>query len=213
MERTLMTVTTPSPASLDDAALPPIVAPEQLDRFRRAGHPTTIIDVRAPAEVEAVHIPGSYNVPLDQIAEHRDEFHGVGEPIVLVCRSGMRARQAEALLQAADVPRLHVLDGGVLAWDRAGLDVARGRQVWSLERQVRAIAGALVLTGALGSLLLWQPLVYLAMLVGAGLLVAGLTDTCAMGQILLRLPYNRQASCDVASVLARLTHRSDRTIR
>jgi len=87
----------------------------------------------------------------------------------------------------------------MVAWNRAGFAVSRGRQVWSIERQVRAIAGALVLIGVLGSLLLWQPLIYLGLLVGAGLLFAGLTDTCT--------PWR---PCDVASVLARLTDRPDR---
>ncbi len=169
------------------------------------------LDVRAPAEVEALHIPGSYNVPLDQISEHRKEFHGVGEPIVLVCRSGTRARQAEALLSSANVPRLHVLDGGMVAWNRAGFAVSRGRQVWSIERQVRAIAGALVLIGVLGSLLLWQPLIYLGLLVGAGLLFAGLTDTCTMGLLLTRLPFNRGAP--VTSPACSLVSRTVRTAR
>lgn len=187
--------------------LPPVVSATDLDSYRRAGHAVTVVDVRAPAEVAAAHIPGSYNVPLDQLPEHRDEFHEVGQPIVLVCRSGTRARQAEALLSATGVPRLHVLDGGVLGWEQAGLALVRGREAWSIERQVRAIAGALVLVGVLGSLLVWQPFVYLALLVGAGLLFAGLTDTCMMGLLLLRLPYNRAATCDVAAVLQRLKDR------
>jgi len=70
-----------------------------------------------------------------------------------------------------------------------------------------AIAGALVLIGVLGSLLVWQPLLYLALFVGAGLLFAGLTDTCMLGLLLLRLPYNRAATCDAAGVLARLRER------
>ena len=59
----------------------------------------------------------------------------------------------------------------------------------------------------LGSLLLWQPLIYLALFVGAGLLFAGVTDTCMMGLLLLRMPWNQTASCDVAEVLARLKGR------
>jgi len=198
---------TNAPTTLQYESLPPVVSADVLSRLREDGQAMTIVDVRTAAEVEAVHIPGSYNVPLDQISEHRDEFHGVGEPIVLVCRSGTRARQAEALLRAANVPRLHVLDGGILAWERAGGSVVHGRVVWSIERQVRAIAGALVVLGTLGSLLVWQPLIYLALFVGAGLLFAGLTDTCAMGMLLMRLPHNRAATCDVASVLSRLKDR------
>ena len=60
---------------------------------------------------------------------------------------GARARQAEQALREAELPRLHVLDGGLAAWEARGLPVNRGRQRWSLERQVRGVAGTLVLVG------------------------------------------------------------------
>jgi rhodanese-related sulfurtransferase len=195
------------------ATLPPALTAAELEEAQRAGT-VTLVDVRSPAEFQSVHIPGSYNVPLDQLAEHRAEFGSIGSPIVLVCRSGMRARQAEQSLAEADIPRLHVLDGGVSAWESAGLTVTRGKQAWSIERQVRAIAGGLVLLGVLGSVLFWQPLVYLSMFVGAGLLFAGVTDTCAMGLMLARMPWNRgAATCDVSSVLAQLQAREGGAIR
>lgn len=185
--------------------LPPTVLAGELAHLLNVAADLKVLDVRTPAEFEASHIPGSYNLPLDQLPEHARELRGgLGAPIVLVCRSGSRARQAETLLAESDVRQLHVLEGGLAAWEQAGLPVKRGRAAWSLERQVRAIAGALVLLGTLGSLLVWPPLLYLAVFVGAGLLFAGLTNTCLMGMLLLRLPYNRGATCDVASVLARL---------
>jgi rhodanese-related sulfurtransferase len=190
-----------------------LLAAPDLDQLRRTDGRVIVVDVRTPTEFESVHLPGSYNVPLDQLAEHRAEFGVLGGPVVLVCRTGMRARQAATVLREASVPRLHVLDGGVSAWEQAGLTVVRGRQVWSIERQVRAIAGALVLLGTLGSLLLWAPLIYVALAVGAGLFFAGLTDTCAMGLLLLRMPWNRGATCDVVSVLARLKARTPEEVR
>lgn len=190
-----MTATTSRPASIQAV---------EVDDLLRQGRGMKLLDVRTPAEFESAHIPGSYNVPLDQLPEHRDELRGVGTPMVLVCRSGSRARQAERLLRETGPLRVHVLEGGLEAWKTAGLAVNRGRQRWSLERQVRAIAGTLVLIGTLGSLLIWPPLIAIAILVGGGLLFAGLTDICLMGMLLLRLPYNRGAACDVAGVLARL---------
>jgi hypothetical protein len=115
-----------------------------------------------------------------------------------------RARQAELLLREIGLWQLSVLDGGLQAWERAGLELVRGRQRWSLERQVRAVAGSLVLLGTLGSLLVWPPLIFLAVFVGGGLLFAGLIDTCLMGMLLLRLPYNQGATCDLPSVVAQL---------
>jgi hypothetical protein len=73
----------------------------------------------------------------------------------------------------------------------AGLPVVRGSKAISLERQVRMAAGSLVL---LGILLAWlvHPACYgLSALVGAGLVFAGMTNTCGMGLLLARMPWNR----------------------
>ena len=76
-------------------------------------HPTArLLDVRTPAEFEAEHIAGAYNVPLDTLAEHGAEIRAqVADPVVLVCRSGQRARRAEEALAAAGMSNLHVLEG------------------------------------------------------------------------------------------------------
>ena len=188
------------------AELPSTLTPAELDEAQRAGV-VKLLDVRTPAEFASAHVPGSYNMPLDRLTKHGAEFGTAVGPLVLICRSGTRAQQAEQLLQGEGLPRLHVLDGGILAWERAGLPVTRGRQVWSIERQIRAIAGGLVLLGTLGGILLWPPLLSLAAFVGAGLLFAGVTDTCMMGLLLARLPWNQTARCDVGRVLAELQGR------
>ena len=111
-----------------------------------------ILDVRTPAEFETAHIPGSYNVPLDLLREHRDELaRHIDEDVVLVCRSGARASQAEQALGQAGLPGLHVLDGGMDRWERSGAPVTRGRRTWDLERQVRLVAGSVVATSVAGS--------------------------------------------------------------
>jgi rhodanese-related sulfurtransferase len=190
--------------------LPPIIESPKLAQVLQMGRDVRLIDVRSPAEYASVHIPGSYNVPLDQIGEHRTEIRALDAPIVLICRSGTRARQAEAILREVEGSGLHILDGGVASWEQAGLPVNRSRSVWSLERQVRGIAGALVLLGTLGSLLIWQPLIYLSMFIGAGLLFAALTDSCMMGTLLMKLPFNRATTCDVKEVVGELTGASAR---
>lgn len=195
--------------STTSSTLPPVVAPRAVAPLVQQGTDVKLIDVRTPAEFESVHIPGSYNVPLDQLPEHREELRSrLTGPAVLICRSGTRARQAEQLLREVDLPALHVLEGGLSAWEQAGLPLSRGRQRWSMERQVRGVAGGLVLTGLLGGALLWSPLKWLAAFVGGGLLFSALTDTCGMAAMLGRLPWNRGASCDVGATLARM---SDRT--
>lgn len=186
-------------------ARPGAVRVEELARRLEGDAGVRLVDVRSPVEFESSHIPGSVNVPLEQVSGRAADIRdGVSGELVLVCRSGQRARQAEAFLREADVSAVQVLEGGLMAWERAGLPVDKGTQRWSLERQVRAIAGALVLIGTLGSLFVWSPLLYLAMFVGGGLLFAGLTDTCMMGMMLLRLPYNRGPEFDADAAIAKL---------
>ncbi len=189
----------------DLKVLPAVVDHETVAELLEQRQPVKLIDVRTPAEFESLHIPGSYNVPLDLLPEHRDELRDtLRAPAILVCRSGQRARQAAQILQNADLPQLHVLDGGIAAWEQSGKPVRRGRTRWSLERQVRGVAGGLVLAGAVGGLFLWKPLTYLALFVGAGLTYSALTDTCGMALLLSKLPYNRNATCDIRDVVRRL---------
>ncbi|GAB2864663.1 rhodanese-like domain-containing protein [Actinocorallia aurea] len=155
-------------------------------RVRALGGGALLLDVRTPAEFESAHIPGSVNVPLDALPSALASVteQAAGRTVVLVCRSGMRARQAQRLVTGA------VLDGGVQAWEADGGDLVRGKQTWSLERQVRFVAGTLVFASVLASLA-WTPAVAVAGFVGAGLAFAGATDTCLMGRGLALLPWNR----------------------
>ncbi len=190
------------------------VDPNSLHASIDSGKNVRIIDVRTPGEFESVHIPGAYNVPLDLLREHRDEFCAhFDENVVLVCRSGQRAGQAEETLRDAGLFNLHILAGGMLGWESAGLPVNRGAERWDLERQVRLVAGSLVLSSVLGSIAV-PKLKWLAAGIGGGLTFAALSNTCAMGMLLSKLPYNRGASCDAQSIVAQLvqsnTERAER---
>jgi rhodanese-related sulfurtransferase len=175
----------------DHAASARTVDPQTLRAWMDAPERLTVIDVRGPAEFETVHIRGSFNVPLSVLGEHAAQVADrIDHRTVLVCQSGLRATDAHRRLAAVGMDDLHVLDGGVPAFERIGGPVVRGRARWALERQVRLVAGSLVTAGVLGSL--WKrPAVALAGAIGAGLTVSALTDTCVMGRLLSALPYNR----------------------
>ena len=187
-------------------SLPGLIPPGQLVGLLTELPDLRVLDVRTPGEYESAHIVGAYNVPLDTLGEHAREIRSqVTVPIVLVCQSGSRARRAEDTLKAAGMPNLHVLDGGMNAWLAAGHAVRRTRARLSLERQVRIVAGGLVATGAFLALGLSQWFAVLPALVGSGLVFSGVTDTCTLGLLLARLPYNRPSSCDVGAMVAALT--------
>lgn len=158
---------------------------------------TRLLDVRTPGEFENAHIEGAYNVPLDQLHEHAAEVRGATGQVVLICQSGRRAQQAEQLLRRSGMSNVHVLDGGMNAWIAGGYQVKHVRARMSLERQVRIVAGAIVAVGAASALWISPLFAIVPLLIGSGLVFAGITDTCAMGMLLARLPYNRGAgTCD-----------------
>jgi rhodanese-related sulfurtransferase len=194
-------VTTPPTQPSRPARLDPATVREWL--ASADGGPRRL-DVRTAAEFETAHIPGSYNVPLHLLREHRDEISRHLDQLVLVCRSGNRAAQAEQVLAATGMTNLHILDGGILGWENAGAPIRHGRRRWDLERQVRLVAGTLVVLGVLGSLAV-PGLQWFAALIGAGLAVAALTNTCLMGTLLAKLPFNRAAGCDIDAVVRQLT--------
>ncbi|HYL45213.1 MAG TPA: rhodanese-like domain-containing protein [Ktedonobacteraceae bacterium] len=192
--------------TLDINSLGRSIEVSEAEELLQQANTTKILDVRTPAEYEALHIPGSYNVPLDQLPEHRINLgNKLNDPIILLCRSGARAEQAAKLFEETELAQFHVLRGGISAWEKAGKPVRRGKQRWSMERQVRGLAGALVLAGTLGGVFIWKPLIYLAAFIGGGLAYSAVTDTCGMAMLLSKLPYNSSTTCDVRDVVKQMT--------
>jgi rhodanese-related sulfurtransferase len=168
-----------------------------------------ILDVRTGGEFETVHIPGSYNVPLDTLNEHAGDLADVTRPVVLVCQSGGRATLAHATLAGEGKNGLHILEGGMSSWLASGGDVVRSpSERWAMDRQVRLAAGAMALVAVMLSA--FAPKVkWLAAGVGAGLFYSAVSDTCAMASILAKLPYNRGKACDIVGVLDDLNRKED----
>lgn len=174
-------------------------------QVREADAQIRLIDVRTPGEFAAAHIPGSHNVPLDLLREHSQELTARhGDPVVLVCASGGRAEQARTMLESAGMDRLSVLRGGVTSWQQDGGELNQGRGTWAMERQVRLVAGLLVLTGVVASTA-YKPAKWISGFVGGGLTFAAVTNTCAMSRVLGLLPHNRTPATEGPTLLEALT--------
>jgi rhodanese-related sulfurtransferase len=187
--------------------MPTVDSPTLAERLGSSADPDpTLIDVRTPAEFEAGHIPGAVNVPLDELKASLDSLCSVldDHDVVLVCRSGARAGQAQEVLTAAGLTSPAVLSGGIVDWEKTGGAVNRGRQSWELERQVRLAAGSLVVAGILGSTMVPRAK-WLSGLVGGGLAFAAVSNTCAMGAALARMPWNKRGARPTGSALDQLT--------
>ena len=173
------------------------ISPSALAQLHRSGKGIDLIDVRTPAEFQEVHVEFARNIPLGELdpAQFVQARNGAAnEPLYVICRSGGRGQQACEKFAKAGFTNAINVEGGTLACESAGLPLVRGHKVMSLERQVRITAGSLVL---LGVLLGWfvHPYLYgLSAFIGAGLVFAGLTDTCGMGMLLARMPWNTRVS-------------------
>jgi rhodanese-related sulfurtransferase len=198
---------TPTEATVLSLSVAPLLTPDELAQFLAERPEARLLDVRTPGEFESQHIAGAYNVPLDLLGEHGHEIRArVADPVILICRSGQRARKAEDALAATGMRNLHILEGGMTAWVAAGRPVRQHTPRMSLERQVRIAAGGLAATGGLLALLANPLFAAIPAFIGSGLVFAGITDTCAMGMLLARLPYNRAANCDVAGMVRALSN-------
>ncbi len=172
--------------------VPKSVLPQELHQRRQAGELLHVVDVRTPREHAEVRVEGARLMPLGQMDPQVHLAEARQQPIYVLCRSGSRAELACAQLEKAGFEQVFLVQGGILAWEQAGLPVTRTLvQAISLERQVRIVVGSLVL---LGLVLGWRihPAGYLLSgFVGSGLIFAGVTDWCGMALLLARMPWNR----------------------
>jgi rhodanese-related sulfurtransferase len=169
------------------------ISPQRLADLGGSGA-LDLLDVRTPVEFREVHADGATNVPLDRLnpVEVMQARNGhKDQPLYVICRSGSRGRQACERFLAAGFANVVNVEGGTLAWVECGLPVVRGKKAISLERQVRIAAGSLVLLGVVLGFFVHPALLGLSAFVGAGLIFAGITDTCGMGLLLARMPWNQ----------------------
>lgn len=171
-----------------------VITPRELAELGKDGKRIDLIDVRTPVEYREMHLEIARNVPLNHldpaaIMQARNDLED--GPLYVICRSGSRGQLAGEKFLKAGFPNVVNIEGGTMACVEAGLPVVCGSQTISLERQVRIAAGSLVLVGVVLGWIVHPAFTGLAAFVGAGLVFAGLTDTCGMGMILARMPWNQ----------------------
>ena len=167
------------------------------------GDACQVIDVREGAEYDAEHVAEARLVPLSAFAPQTVELDPQ-QTVYVLCRSGTRARHAAARLQQRGYQDVRVVTGGMQAWIAAGYPVERGTyRAWSLERQVRLVAGTAVLLSVGLSWMVHPGFSALAACIGAGLAFSAVTDTCGMAMLLARMPWNRRPQGTVSVACAR----------
>ena len=168
------------------------ISPRELEERRQRGEPIDLIDVRTPAEFREAHVEYARNAPLESLDPEAviQSRAAPSRPLYVMCRSGGRSRKACDKFLAKGLHQVVDVAGGLQAWEEAQLPLKRGKKAISLERQVRIAAGSLVLLGV-GLSFLHIAFLAIAAFVGAGLVFAGVTDTCGMGMLLARMPWNQ----------------------
>ncbi|MFA6186059.1 MAG: MBL fold metallo-hydrolase [Phycisphaerae bacterium] len=152
---------------------------------------TKILDVRSALEFSQTHIENSINIPIDMISAKIGELSQSKQNYLVLCHSGTRAAMAADMLMQSGIHTVKVIEGGIARWQKDKLAVIKGQGGISLERQVRIIAGSLVLLGIILSWLLHWAFLFIPIFVSSGLIFAGITDNCMMGMLLMKLPYNK----------------------
>lgn len=168
------------------------ISVSQLNHYLQEGKPINLIDVRTPIEFREIHASSAKNIPLHDLNVQviKEHISSGCEQLYLICQKGSRSQSACKLLRDAGITNVVSVEGGTEAWEQAGLEVVRGKKAVSIERQVRIAAGFLVLLGAGLGFFIHPYFIGISAFVGAGLIFAGITDTCGMAMLLARMPWN-----------------------
>lgn len=174
---------------------PPAITPKQLHELIEQGASVELIDVRTPAEYQEVHATIARSVPLDGLdprAVMADRTVAADQPLYVICRSGARAARACEAFAAAGYPNVVNVEGGTLAWERAGLPVTRSpRKTLPMDRQVRIASGTVTVVGTLLGAFVHPAFLFLPFMCGARGIYSGITDSCLMSRVLSFFPWNR----------------------
>lgn len=116
-----------APAPAPSSVVRPVTQDALLARQAAKDRDLVVLDVRAPEEFAAGHVPGAINVPHDQVEARLPELQTklAGKDVVVYCRSGRRAGMALSVLEKAGFQRLGHLEGDMSAWSAAGRPIAK----------------------------------------------------------------------------------------
>ncbi len=174
-------------------SLPTISAARAAEMLRAGG--AMLVDIREADERARARIPGSVHLPLSRLAEAELAVQA-GRTVIFHCASGARtAQNASRLGERAGGCEAYVVEGGIAAWRSAGLPVTENRRApLPLMRQVQIAAGAMVVLGVLLGAVVAPVFYLLPGVVGAGLVLAGVSGHCPMANMLAAMPWNRRAA-------------------
>lgn len=155
-----------------------------------------LVDIREADEHAREHVPGARHQAMSRLAK---VDAGGAKTVIFHCKSGARTAGNASRLAATVGCEAYILEGGIAAWKKAGLQVVTDRrQPLEIMRQVQIAAGSLVLLGVVLGIWVAPAFLGLSAFVGAGLMFAGVSGWCGMAKLLALMPWNRAARAALA---------------
>lgn len=160
------------------------------------GQNLCLLDVRTPAEIRNDALIPHIAIPLDQLdaktfIAQREGLYSPDQPVYVICQSGKRAQLACEKLRKLIPEELIVVEGGMNAIRQAQGLTQTVKTPISIECQVRLAAGSLVFLSVLAGYFVHPIWFALTGSVGIGLIYAAVSDSCAMGMLISKAPWNR----------------------
>jgi rhodanese-related sulfurtransferase len=169
-----------------------MISPRDALKLAEKDSQIKLLDVRSALEFSQVHIKDSINVPIDMLSVKISDLSQTKQNYIVLCRTGNRSPMAADMLTQSGIHGVKVMQGGITYWQKERFPVVKGVGGMALERQVRVIAGSLVLSGIIMSWFIHRTFIFIPVFISCGLIYAGLTDNCLMGMLLMKLPYNKK---------------------
>lgn len=165
-----------------------LCSPTEAQKLREQG--LLMIDIRSPAEFNRQHIAQAQLIASEDLLTKADALRQ-HPGVIFYCSSGMRTKHQQALLAQLNHPHSYILAGGLRAWRKAGLPVVKDHAMLPIMQQVQFVTGLFVTLGVSLGFLLNSSFLLLALVVGVGLMFAGLTGFCGLAIVLMKMPWNK----------------------
>lgn len=157
-----------------------------------------LIDVREPAEYHLQRITAAKLIPLGELEKRHAEVDQ-SKPVVVMCQAGMRGSKAAQLLSKLGYPQVLNLEGGMSAWQNAGLKFEKSGNGLPVMQQTQLVIGLGVVVGAILAIALHPLYALICAFFGCGLTLAGSTGWCGLALLLAKMPWNQKHSSQCCS--------------
>lgn len=119
-----------SPAETQTAG--DLITAEDAHKLLTGKSPPFLLDVRTETEFESGHLQNARHIIVDEFVrgEYGEKLGKLAKdaPVIVYCRSGRRSGIAQDVLVKDGFTNIKNIEGGILAWGKAGLPIVKGTE-------------------------------------------------------------------------------------